>query len=41
VSANALATDIQPALDAGFVDYITKPFTIERVTALLERFTVP
>jgi hypothetical protein len=41
VSANAMASDIQRALDAGFADYITKPFTIERVTTLLESFRAP
>jgi hypothetical protein len=38
VSANAMAADIQGALDAGFAEYITKPFSIARVTALLDRY---
>ena len=38
VSANALAADIAAALQAGFDDYVTKPFTLERLVALLENY---
>jgi hypothetical protein len=41
VSANAMATDIQRALDAGFADYITKPFPMGRVLALLDQLRQP
>ncbi len=37
VSANAMDTDIQRALDAGFTDYIVKPFTLPRMPDLLDR----
>ena len=36
VSANALDADIRQALDAGFDDYIVKPFTLHRLLALLD-----
>jgi signal transduction histidine kinase/ActR/RegA family two-component response regulator len=38
VSAHALASDIAAALEAGFDDYVTKPFTLERLVALLDRY---
>jgi hypothetical protein len=41
ISANAMATDIQHALDAGFTDYITKPFEVSRVLALLDQLRRP
>lgn len=36
VSANALDADIKQALDAGFNDYIVKPFALHRLLALLD-----
>jgi DNA-binding response OmpR family regulator len=36
VSANALSADIALALEAGFEDYITKPFALERLAALMQ-----
>ena len=36
VSANALEADIKQALDAGFNDYIVKPFGLHRLLALLD-----
>jgi len=36
VSANALDADIRQALDAGFKDYIVKPFVLHRLLALLD-----
>ena len=38
VSAHALAADIAAALEAGFDDYVTKPFTLERLVAVLDRY---
>jgi CheY-like chemotaxis protein/anti-sigma regulatory factor (Ser/Thr protein kinase) len=37
VSANAMDTDVKAALDAGFIDYIVKPFPLPRLLALLDR----
>ncbi len=37
VSANALDADIRQALDAGFDDYIAKPFSLHHLLALLDR----
>lgn len=37
VSANAMDTDVKQALEAGFADYIVKPFALPRVLALLDR----
>lgn len=36
VSANAMSADIEAALEAGFDDYITKPFALERLAALVQ-----
>lgn len=38
VSANAMPADIEEALASGFADYVTKPFTLERLAALLARY---
>jgi hypothetical protein len=35
VSANAMPADIEAALANGFADYVTKPFTLERLAGLL------
>lgn len=37
ISANAMPTDIQAGLDAGFSDYLTKPFDIPKFTETLDR----
>ena len=37
VSANSLPTDIELALGAGFDDYITKPFAVDRVLDVVQR----
>jgi signal transduction histidine kinase/AmiR/NasT family two-component response regulator len=37
VSANAMDTDVKQALEAGFTDYIVKPFALPRLLALLDR----
>ncbi|MBW8827926.1 MAG: response regulator [Burkholderiales bacterium] len=37
VSANAMPSDIQQALDAGFNDYIVKPFAVASMLQLLDR----
>lgn len=37
VSANAMDTDIRRALDAGFSDYVVKPFALPRLLAMLDR----
>ena len=37
VSANSLPTDIELALAAGFDDYITKPFAVDRVIDVVQR----
>ena len=37
VSANAMDADIKQALDAGFADYIVKPFALPRLLAMLDR----
>ena len=37
VSANSLPTDIELALTAGFDDYITKPFAVDRVLDVVQR----
>ncbi|MBW8831204.1 MAG: response regulator [Burkholderiales bacterium] len=36
VSANAMPSDIQQALDAGFNDYIVKPFAVASMLKLLD-----
>ncbi|MBX3635010.1 MAG: response regulator [Rubrivivax sp.] len=41
VSANAMPQDVQSTLDAGFADYVTKPFRIEQIAALVDRFRPP
>jgi CheY-like chemotaxis protein len=41
VSAFALAPEIESALQAGFVDYITKPFTLQRLAEVLDRHRPP
>jgi signal transduction histidine kinase/CheY-like chemotaxis protein len=38
VSANALPTQIEAALRAGFDDYMTKPFTLQRLAELIGRY---
>jgi hypothetical protein len=38
VSANAMPSDIRQALDAGFDDYIVKPFSVEALLKVLDRF---
>jgi CheY-like chemotaxis protein len=37
VSANAMPTEVRRALDAGFADYLTKPFEVDNVLALVDR----
>jgi CheY-like chemotaxis protein len=37
ISANAMQADIQRALDAGCCDYITKPYSIDRVLDWVDR----
>lgn len=37
VSANAMASDIIQALNAGFTDYVVKPFALPRLLAVLDR----
>lgn len=39
LSAGALTTDIDRALRAGFVEYLTKPLRLPRLSEALERFT--
>jgi CheY-like chemotaxis protein len=36
LSANAVPRDIQTCLDAGFFDYVTKPFKVQRLLAALD-----
>ena len=36
VSANSMPLDIQAAMDAGFTDYVVKPFALGRVLALVD-----
>lgn len=36
VSANAMSGDISAAYEAGFEDYVTKPFALERLAALIQ-----
>ena len=38
VSANAMPSDIQSGLDAGFVDYITKPFDPDEVIRIATKY---
>jgi hypothetical protein len=38
VSANAMPSDIRQALDAGFDDYIVKPFAVDVLLKMLDRF---
>ena len=38
LSANAMQTDIDRGLQAGFLRYITKPITIEEISVLLDEF---
>jgi signal transduction histidine kinase/ActR/RegA family two-component response regulator len=38
VSANALQTDIDKALSAGFADYLTKPIDLDQAMALVRRY---
>ena len=37
LSANAMTDDIEKAAQAGFVDYLTKPFQVQELLALLKR----
>jgi len=37
VSANAMDTEVARALSAGFFDYITKPFSFNRITQLVDK----
>ncbi len=37
VSANAMDADVKQALEAGFTDYIIKPFALPRLLALVDR----
>ena len=39
LTAGAPDFDMQQGLDAGFSDYLTKPFDIERLITVIERFT--
>jgi PAS domain S-box-containing protein len=39
LTAGAADYDMQRGLDAGFGDYLTKPFDIERLLGVIERFT--
>jgi CheY-like chemotaxis protein len=41
VSANAMESDIEKALAAGFTAYITKPFDIPRFLVEVDRFLKP
>jgi CheY-like chemotaxis protein len=36
VSANAMSADVAAALEAGFDDYVTKPFALDRLAALVQ-----
>ena len=36
LSANAVPRDIQKGMDAGFFDYVTKPFKVQRLLAALD-----
>lgn len=37
LSANAMKKDVEKGLQAGFVEYLTKPFEFDQVLALLDR----
>jgi CheY-like chemotaxis protein len=39
LTAGAADYDMQRGLEAGFGDYLTKPFDIERLLGVIERFT--
>mgnify|MGYP000865983866 FL=1 len=41
VSANAMPHDVQQARQAGFSDYLTKPFRFEALAAIVDRFRPP
>ena len=41
VSANALAPEVASALQAGFQDYVTKPFSLQRLVEVLDHFRTP
>jgi CheY-like chemotaxis protein len=38
VSANALAPEVASALQAGFQDYVTKPFSLQRLVEVLDHY---